>query len=65
MDKKEGLLAARILKELQRTGREIEFRDIMIASICITNNIPLLTKNLKHFNRLKEHGLKLYEEKVE
>ena len=41
-------------------GMEVEFRDIMIASICINRDIPLLKNNKKHFERLKGEGLKLF-----
>ena len=59
--KQDGLLTAKILKELKSKGQEIEFRDIMIGSICINRNLPFLTLNSKHFERLKEYGLKLVE----
>ena len=64
-NKEDWLLAAKILKELKKLGEEIEFRDVMIGAICITNNIPLKTNNLKHFERLKEYGLKLIEKSKE
>ncbi|MAH07415.1 hypothetical protein CMI38_04160 [Candidatus Pacearchaeota archaeon] len=57
--KEDGILAAKILKKLKKQGMEIEFRDVMIASICINKNIPLLTNNKRHFERLREEGLKL------
>ena len=59
-NKKDGLLAAKILKELKKHGEEIEFRDVMIGAICITNNTPLKTNNLKHFQILEKFGLKLF-----
>ena len=58
-NKDDGLLAAKMMKELRKIGMEIEFRDVMIASICINNKIRLLTRNKKHFERLKEYGLRL------
>ncbi|MEK6914858.1 MAG: type II toxin-antitoxin system VapC family toxin [Nanoarchaeota archaeon] len=58
-NKEDGLLAAKILKELIKQGQEIEFRDTMISAICINNNIPLKTLNIKHFERLKQFGLQL------
>lgn len=57
--KQDGLLAAKLLKELRKFGKEVEFRDVMIASICINNKIPLLTTNKKHFERFLDYGLKL------
>jgi len=57
--KDDGILTAKILKKIKKQGQEIEFRDVMIASICINNKIPLNTENIKHFERLKQFGLKL------
>ncbi|MCP4148878.1 MAG: type II toxin-antitoxin system VapC family toxin [bacterium] len=28
--------------------------DLMIASICLANNVTLVTNNLKHFSRIEE-----------
>ena len=61
LNKKESILAADIFKKLNKKALGLDFRDIMIASICISNNVSLLTKNFKHFKRLKEYGLKLFE----
>ena len=61
LNKKESILAADIFKKLNKKALGLDFRDIMIASICISNNVSLLTKNFKHFERLKEYGLKLFE----
>lgn len=58
-NKQDGLLAAKMLKKLRKAGKEVEFRDVMIASICINNNISLLTKNKKHFERFESEGLEL------
>ena len=30
----------------------IEFRDIFIAATCIENNLPIVTLNKKHFERI-------------
>jgi tRNA(fMet)-specific endonuclease VapC len=58
-DEQSSLKAADIQLELKKTGQNIDFRDIFIASICIQNDIPLFTKNKKHFERLTKFGLKL------
>lgn len=49
--------AAEIHSELKRTHKEIGLPDIFIAATCLTENIPLLTGNKKHYLRVK--GLKL------
>ena len=48
---------ATIATSLKKTGQDIELTDSMIAGICLANNCPLLTKNTKHFSRIK--GLKV------
>ena len=52
-------IAGEIDAHLQKTGTRIGVRDVLIASICIANKIPLFTKNTSHFSRI--HGLELYE----
>ncbi len=37
----------------------LDERDLIIGAICIANNIPLWTGNIKHFKKLKEYGLNL------
>ncbi|MBI2043487.1 type II toxin-antitoxin system VapC family toxin [Candidatus Pacearchaeota archaeon] len=58
-DRKSALRAGDIRKKLKGRGELIEIRDIFIASICIQNNMELLTYNKKHFERLKQFELKL------
>ncbi|MBI2541913.1 type II toxin-antitoxin system VapC family toxin [Candidatus Woesearchaeota archaeon] len=48
---------AKIAAFLKKSGQEIELSDTMIAGICLANNCPILTKNIKHFSRIK--GLKV------
>lgn len=54
-----SFLSGEIMKKLKSSGDILDFRDILIASSCIQNNIPLLTNNKKHFQRLTKFGLKL------
>ena len=54
-----SLIAGNISKALRKKGNELEIRDIFIASICIANDVELLTGNQKHFDRLKQFGLVL------
>ncbi|MFB6246708.1 MAG: type II toxin-antitoxin system VapC family toxin [Candidatus Pacearchaeota archaeon] len=49
--------AAQIFETLKKEGQPIELADIMIASIAIKNNEPLLTENKKHFKRMEKFGL--------
>ncbi|QGA53784.1 PIN domain-containing protein [Sulfolobus sp. E5-1-F] len=52
-------VASKIYAELRKKGNLIQDPDLLIASICIANNLPLRTNNKKHFERLEEYGLKL------
>ncbi len=56
-DEAAAIKAAQINTELKRQNKLIEFRDIFIAATCIVNNLPLLTLNKKHFERVD--GLRL------
>ena len=49
--------ASTVLKKLKEDGNIIDFRDLFIASICLTNNCVLATFNYRHFERMKEFGL--------
>lgn len=42
---------------LKKTGKIVADLDLMIASICIQNEVTLITNNVKHFKRIK--GLKI------
>lgn len=51
----EAIEAAKILGRLYRMGKPIEFRDGLIAGIALSNGITkVLTRNIDHFNRIKE-----------
>jgi tRNA(fMet)-specific endonuclease VapC len=50
--------AAQIYNLLKNQNKLIEFRDIFIAATCIVNELPLVTLNKKHFNRIAELKLR-------
>ena len=50
LDKKETETAATIYNELKQTGNLIGNQDILIAAICITHDLPLITRNTAHFS---------------
>ncbi len=58
-DADSSFIAGDIERALKNKGEELEIRDIFIASVCISNKMPLLTNNKKHFERLKDFGLHL------
>jgi predicted nucleic acid-binding protein len=49
--------AGEIAAKLAAVGEGIDYRDSMIAGIALENGITLVTRNEKHFSRIK--GLKL------
>ena len=53
-----ALVFGKTRAKLRKAGMLIEDFDILIASICIANNLPLITLNTKHFTRID--GLKVY-----
>lgn len=49
--------AAELNRELRAAGRAIGMADSLIAGICLVHNRSLLTRNKKHFSRVKELAL--------
>jgi hypothetical protein len=49
-----AITAAQIYHQFKKQNKLIEFRDIFIAATCITNQLPLITLNKKHFSRIEE-----------
>jgi tRNA(fMet)-specific endonuclease VapC len=60
LDNKSAMLAGKIEAELIRAGKQIDLEDIMIASIAITNNQKLITRNTRHFKRIKGLQIESY-----
>ncbi|MCK4732729.1 MAG: type II toxin-antitoxin system VapC family toxin [Methanophagales archaeon] len=50
---KPSKIAGEIMAELRADQKLIEIRDLFIGAICIENDIPLLTRNISHFERIK------------
>jgi len=60
LDKQSAFLAGEIESELIKSGELIDLEDIMIAAIAITNNEKLITRNKKHFSRIKNLEIESY-----
>ncbi len=45
--------ASQVFSELSTRGNLIDERDLFIASICISKGLVLVTRNTKHFSRIK------------
>ncbi len=58
-DTESATIASNLFKKLKDRGNLIDARDLFIASICISKEMHLLTRNKNHFERLKKYGLKL------
>lgn len=57
LDSNSAKKSAEIFQSLELKGNPIDALDVMIAAIAIINEEPILTLNIKHFERIK--GLKL------
>ena len=57
LDHSSAYNAAKISVTLAKEGMTIDFNDELIAGICSSKNSAILTKNIKHFSRIK--GLKV------
>ena len=51
-DEEVSFKASEIYHELRSTNKMIEFRDIFIAATCLVYNMPILTTNISHFERI-------------
>jgi tRNA(fMet)-specific endonuclease VapC len=58
--KNDAMLSSKLELEAEQTGKPIRRTDTMIAAIAINNNAFLFTFDLKHFDPLKPHGLRLF-----
>lgn len=45
--------AAEIYHQLRKNNQIIEFRDLFIGATCLAYELPLITLNTKHFERIK------------
>lgn len=49
--------AAQIHVTLSRSGETLNVKDVLIAGPCLSRSIPLITRNISHFRKIK--GLKV------
>lgn len=47
-----GLLGGEALAELRGDGRGIDVRDALQAGVCLDADLPLVTRNVRHFERV-------------
>jgi tRNA(fMet)-specific endonuclease VapC len=53
LDRRAGLRAGAIVRELRARRAEIDMRDAMQAAICLEADLPLVTRNARHFDRVE------------
>lgn len=63
LDMASALRGGEVASTLQRDGREIGFADCMQAGICLRYDLPLATRNRRHFQRVE--GLRLVDLQAE
>lgn len=51
--KKSSFFAGKIMSQLKKSGQPLNFRDVFIAAVSISNNYSLKTNNKKHFERIE------------
>lgn len=61
--KKDAEYAATVYNELKSIGRLIGNQDILIAAVCVNNDIPLFSRNMEHFSRIA--NLRLFRHEYE
>jgi predicted nucleic acid-binding protein len=54
LDVFEAVMAGKIYTQLKTKGQMIGTHDILIAAICLTNGLPLYTKNVTHFSKIED-----------
>jgi tRNA(fMet)-specific endonuclease VapC len=52
LGRRAGLRAGALVHELRAAGRDIGMRDSMQAAICLEADLPLVTRNVRHFDRV-------------
>ncbi|MGA8153800.1 MAG: type II toxin-antitoxin system VapC family toxin [Terriglobales bacterium] len=57
LDREAATRAAEVRQQLARSGFSIGMADSLIAGIALVNDLPLLTRNRKHFDHVE--GLRL------
>ncbi|MBI2004484.1 PIN domain-containing protein [Candidatus Pacearchaeota archaeon] len=60
LNKKSAILSGEVEAELILSGETIGIIDILIGSICLSNNETLLTRNKKHFEKIKNLKIESY-----
>ncbi|MDA4127563.1 MAG: type II toxin-antitoxin system VapC family toxin, partial [Thaumarchaeota archaeon] len=57
LDNKAIILASNVYAGLKKKGALVEDPDLLIACMCMANRLPIVTGNVKHFERFVQFGL--------
>jgi predicted nucleic acid-binding protein len=49
--------SAQLHASISKTGETLSVKDVLIAGLCLSRSVPLVTRNVLHFSRIK--GLKV------
>lgn len=60
-DPEDALLSSKIKSQLEREGNSVGRFDSMIAAICINSGGQIVTQNKKHFERMSDFGLRIFD----
>jgi len=60
MDQKIAIKTAEIEVKLIKKGEMLSLPDLIIAATALTHNLILVTRNIKHFNRIEELTIRTY-----
>ena len=58
LEKETIYIFGKLKADLEKKGIRLDDFDLLIAAVAIFNNLTLVTRNIRHFKRIK--GLKLY-----
>ncbi len=59
-DQKSSDEASSILAHLKNIGKIVGIKDVMIAGICRSNKLDLITKNIDHFKNMNDLNYEKY-----
>ena len=51
-DYESSVEAGRVLADLRKRGELIEIRDLFVGCVCKVSDMPLITRNVKHYRRI-------------
>ena len=59
LDETAAELAGRMRADLERGGLKIDLPDLLIAAIAVRNDVPVVTGNVAHFDKVRDAGYRL------